>query len=48
MAQDISTIRRRAMVAGLALSASAITTAEPNNAYAEVQMAPEKSLYERF
>ena len=48
MAQDISTITRRAMVAGLALSASAITTAGPNNACAEAQTTPEKSLYERL
>jgi hemoglobin len=48
MAQDTSTITRRAMVAGLALSASAITTSEPNIAYAEAQTTPEKSLYERL
>ena len=44
----ISTITRRSMVAGLALSASAITLAGPNNAYAEAQTTPEKSLYERL
>ena len=48
MAQDISTITRRTMVAGLALSASAIATAGPNNTYAEAQTTPEKSLYERL
>ena len=48
MAQEISTITRRAIVAGLALSASAITTAGPKNAYAEAQTTPEKSLYERL
>jgi hemoglobin len=48
MAQDISTITRRTMVAGLALSASAITTAGPTNTYAEAQTIPEKSLYERL
>ena len=48
MAQDISTITRRSMVAGLALSASPITLAGPNNAYAEAQTTPEKSLYERL
>jgi hemoglobin len=48
MAQDISTITRRSMVAGLALSASAITTAGPNTAYAEAQTTSDKSLYERL
>ena len=48
MAQDISTITRRTMVAGLTLSASAIATAGPNNTYAEAQTTPEKSLYERL
>ena len=48
MAQGISTITRRSMVAGLALSASAIPTAGPNNAYAETKKTLEKSLYERL
>jgi hemoglobin len=48
MAQGISTITRRSMVAGLALSASAMPTAGPNNAYAETQTTLEKSLYERL
>jgi hemoglobin len=48
MAQDISTITRRSMVAGLALSASPITLTGPNNAYAQAQTNPEKSLYERL
>src|SRR5499426_395311 len=47
MAQDISTITRRTMVAGLALSASPVTLAG-SNAYAEAQTAPDKSLYERL
>src|SRR5262245_54884554 len=48
MAQDISTITRRTMVAGLALSASPVTLAGSSNAYAEAQTAPDKSLYERL
>ena len=48
MAQDISTITRRSMVAGLALSASAITLVGAGNAYAGAQTTPEKSLYERL
>jgi hemoglobin len=48
MAHDISAITRRTMVAGLALSASSITVAGPNNAYAQAQTTPEKSLYERL
>jgi len=48
MAQDISTITRRTMVAGLALSAFPVTTGGPNNAYAQAQTTPEKSLYERL
>lgn len=48
MAQDISTITRRSVVAGLALSASAITLAGADSAYAQAQTTPEKSLYERL
>ena len=50
MAQDISTsITRRSMVAGLALSASSIALAGADNAYAQAkQTTPEKSLYERL
>jgi hemoglobin len=48
MAQDISTITRRSMVAGLALSASPITLVGAGNAYAGAQTTPEKSLYERL
>ena len=48
MAQDISTITRRSMVAGLALSASPITLAGAGSAYAQAQTTPEKSLYERL
>ena len=48
MAQDISTITRRSMVAALALSASPITLAGADNAYAQAQTTPEKSLYERL
>ena len=48
MAHDISAITRRTMVAGLALSASSITVAGPNNAYAQAQTTPENSLYERL
>ena len=48
MAHDISAITRRTMVAGLALSASAITVAGPNNACAQAQTTPQKSLYERL
>ena len=50
MAQDISTsITRRSMVAGLALSASPIALAGADNAYAQGnQTKPEKSLYERL
>ena len=48
MAHDISAITRRTMVAGLALSASSITVAGPNNAYAQAQTTPEKSVYERL
>ena len=48
MAQGISTITRRTMVAGLALSASPITLAGPNNANAQAQITPDKSLYERL
>ena len=48
MAQDISAITRRSMVAGLALSASPITLAGADNAYAQAQITPEKSLYERL
>ena len=49
MAQDISTITRRSMVAGLALSASPLTLAGADNAYAQAkQTTPEKSLYERL
>src|SRR3990170_6897732 len=36
------------MVAGLALSASAITLAGADSAYAQAQTTPEKSLYERL
>src|SRR5262245_64618672 len=46
MAQGISTITRRGMVA--ALSAFPIILAGPNNANAEAQTTPEKSLYERL
>ena len=42
MAQDISTITRRSMVAALALSASPITLAGADNAYAQAQTTPEK------
>jgi len=48
MAQDISTITRRTKVAGLALSAFPVTTGGLNNAYAQAQTTPEKSLYERL
>jgi hemoglobin len=50
MAQDISTsIPRRSMVAGLALSASPIALAAADKAYAQAkQTTPEKSLYERL
>ena len=50
MAQDISTsITRRSMVAGLALSVSPITLAGADKAYAQAkQTTPEKSLYERL
>ena len=48
MAQDISTITRRSMVAGLALSASAITLARTDNASAQAQTTPKKSLYDRL
>ncbi len=48
MAQEISTITRRGMVAGLALSASPIILAGPNTAYAEAQTTPDKSLYDRL
>ena len=50
MAQDISTsITRRSMVAGLALSASPIALARADKAYAQAkQTTPEKSLYERL
>ena len=48
MAQDISAITRRSMVAGLALSASPITLAGADNAYSQAQTTPEKSLYERL
>jgi hemoglobin len=48
MAQDISTITRRTMVAGLALSASPITLGGADTAYAQAQTTPEKSLYERL
>ena len=50
MAQDISTsITRRSVVAGLAISASPMVLAGANNAYAEAkQTTPEKSLYERL
>ena len=48
MAHNISAITRRTMIAGLALSASSITVAGPNNAYAQAQTTPEKSLYERL
>ena len=48
MAQDISTITRRSMVAGLALSASAIRLAGTDSAYAQAQTTHEKSLYERL
>ena len=50
MAQDISTsITRRSMVAGLALSASPIALAGADKAYAQAkQTTPEKSLYERL
>src|SRR6187402_2895893 len=48
MAQDISTITRRSMVAGLALSVSPITLAGTDNAYAQAHTTPEQSLYERL
>ena len=50
MAQDISTsITRRSVVAGLAISASPMVLAGANNAYAEAkETTPEKSLYERL
>src|SRR5512140_3103682 len=50
MAQDFSTsITRRSMVAGLALSAYPIALAGADNAYAQdKQTVPEKSLYERL
>ena len=50
MAQEISTsITRRSMVAGLALSASPIVLAGADKAYAQAkQTTPEKSLYERL
>ena len=50
MAQDISTsITRRSMVAGLALSVSPIALAAADKAYAQAkQTTPEKSLYERL
>ena len=50
MAQDISTsITRRSMVAGLALSASPIALAGADTASAQAkQTTPEKSLYERL
>ena len=49
MAPDISTsITRRSMVAGLALSASPIAWAEADNVYAQSQTTSEKSLYERL
>ena len=50
MAQDISTsITRRSVVAGLALTASPIALAGADNAYAQAkQTTPEKSLYERL
>src|SRR6478672_4863892 len=50
MAQNISTsITRRSMVAGLALSASPIALAAADKAYAQAkQTTPEKSLYERL
>ena len=48
MAQDISPITRRSMVAGLALSASAITLGRTDNASAQAQTTPKKSLYDRL
>ena len=50
MAQDISTsITRRSVVAGLAISASPMVLARANNAYAEAkQTTPEKSLSARL
>jgi hemoglobin len=48
MARDISTITRRRMVAGLALSASPITLVGAVTAHAQAQTTPEKSLYERL
>ena len=50
MAQDISTsITRRSMVAGLALTASPIGLVGADKAYAQAkQTTPEKSLYERL
>jgi hemoglobin len=53
MAQDLSTsITRRSVVAGLALSASPVALAGANNAYAQKETTKEtpseKSLYERL
>src|SRR5512144_1548676 len=50
MAQDLSTsITRRSLVAGLALSAAPVALAGANNAYAQAKETPsEKSLYERL
>ena len=44
MAQDISSITRKG--GGLAVSVSLITLAGADNAYAQAQTTPEKSLYE--
>ena len=50
MAQDtLTSITRRSLVAGLALSASPIALAGADNASAQIkQTTPEKSLYERL
>jgi hemoglobin len=54
MAQDLSTsITRRSLVAGLALSAAPVALAGANNAYAQAkettkETTSEKSLYERL
>jgi hemoglobin len=50
MAKAVSTsITRRSVVAGLALTAAPVTLAGANNAYAQAQQTkPEKSLYDRL
>jgi len=50
MAQALSTsINRRSVVAGLALTAAPVALAGADNAYAQAQQTmPEKSLYERL